>query len=229
MAHAWIAAWCVTTAAAAPLDPAWLVQAQRMAGEAARQAFGADTPTRVEVSAGALDARLRLAPCGSVETYWPAGQRPWGRTRVGLRCVQGPVSWNVTVPLTVRVWAPALVSTQPLPAGTVLEERHLRVGETDWAERDAPVVIAVEELLGRPLARPLAAGSAVRADDLKRRQWFAAGDQVRLRAVGAGFSVGAEGTAMTPGIEGQTVRVRTESGRVVTGSAVGERLVELRL
>ena len=34
---------------------------------------------------------------------------------------------------------------------------------------------------------------------------------------------------MTPGIEGQTVRVRTESGRVVTGSAVGERLVELRL
>ena len=224
-----MAAWCVATAAAAPLDPAWLAQVQRTAGEAARQAFGADTPTRVEVSAGALDARLRLAPCGRVETYWPAGQRPWGRTRVGLRCVQGPVGWNVTVPLTVRVWAPALVSTQPLPAGTVLEERHLRVGETDWAERDAPVLIAADELLGRPLARPLAAGSAVRADDLKRRQWFAAGDQVRLRAVGPGFSVGAEGTAMTPGIEGQSVRVRTESGRVVTGSAVGERLVELRL
>jgi flagella basal body P-ring formation protein FlgA len=216
-------------AAAAPLDPAWLAQVERMAGEAARQAFGARTPTRVEVSAGPLDARLRLAPCGRIEIYWPSGHRPWGRTRVGLRCAQGPVAWNVTAPLTVQVWAPALVTTQPLPAGTLLEERHLRIGETDWAERDAPVLLSAEKLLGRALARPIAAGSAVRADDLKRRQWFAAGDNVRLQAVGPGFSVGGEGTAITPGIEGQTVRVRTESGRVVSGTAVGDRLVELRL
>lgn len=216
-------------AAATPLDPAWLAQVERLAGEAARQAFGAGTPTRVEVSAGPLDARLRLAPCGRVEIYWPAGHRPWGRTRVGLRCAQGPVAWNVTAPLTVQVWAPALVTTQPLPTGALLEERHLRIGEADWAERDAPVMLSASALLGRALARPIAAGSAVRADDLKRRQWFAAGDVVRLQAIGPGFSVGGEGTAMTPGIEGQTVRVRTESGRVVSGTAVGDRLVELRL
>lgn len=200
-----------------------------MASDAVMRAFGPGAPTRVDVEAGPLDARLRLAPCARVEIYWPAGHRPWGRTRVGVRCAQGPVAWNVTLPLTVRVWAPALVANQALPAGTLLQERHLRVDQIDWAERDSPALVAVGDLLGRSTARPLAAGAAVRADDLRRRQWFAAGDNVRVTAVGPGFAVSGEGTALTPGTEGQSVRVRTESGRIVSGFAVGDRLVEVRL
>ena len=59
------------------------------------------------------------------------------------------------------------------------------------------------------------------------RQWFAAGDTVRIVAAGAGFALSAEGEALTHGIEGQPARVRTESGRVVTGLPAGERRVEV--
>jgi flagella basal body P-ring formation protein FlgA len=87
----------------------------------------------------------------------------------------------------------------------------------------------VARLVGRVLARPLAAGSAVRDADLKQRQWFGAGDTVQLLARGNGFSVSGEGKARSAGIEGQTVRVRTEAGRVLTGLAVGQNRVEVQL
>jgi flagella basal body P-ring formation protein FlgA len=47
--------------------------------------------------------------------------------------------------------------------------------------------------------------------------------------VGSGYQVSGEGQALTPGLEGQTVRVRTDSGRVVTGQAVADHRVEIPL
>lgn len=217
------------TARAAALQPAWADKAAAMATEAARAAFGGQVPVRVEVIPGPADPRLRLAPCARVDVYWPANQRPWGRTRIGLRCAEGPVAWNITAPLTVRVWAPAVVAALPLSPGTVLEERHLRVAEADWAERDAPVLLSPADIVGRTVGTAVPMGVAVRADHLRRRQWFAAGDTVRVHAVGEGFTVAGEGTALTAGVEGQTARVRTESGRIVTGVASGDRLLEVRL
>lgn len=64
---------------------------------------------RVEVALGGADPRLKLAPCEKVQTYVPEGSRLWGKSRVGLRCEQGAVRWNVFVPVTVRVWGLSLI------------------------------------------------------------------------------------------------------------------------
>ena len=184
---------------------------------------------RVAIEPGRLDPRLRLAPCERIEPYLPPGARAWGRSRVGLRCVQGPTPWNVYLPVTVKVFAPAWVAASALPAGSELQPDMLRQAEVDWAASATPPVVDAAKLVGRLLARPLPAGAAVRLGDLKQRQWFAAGDTVRLVARGQGFSVSGEGQAMSPGVEGQTVRVRTETGRVLTGQAVGQNRVEVQL
>jgi flagella basal body P-ring formation protein FlgA len=52
---------------------------------------------------------------------------------------------------------------------------------------------------------------------------------VKVVAVGVGFSVGGAGTALTPGIEGQPARVRTDSGQVISGMPVGTRQLEVSL
>ena len=224
------AAPAANQASAGPvLDPAWIKRIEAQAGDAARAAFGPGIPVRVELAVGALDPRLTLAPCQRVEAAIPAGHRPWGRSRIALRCLEGPVSWNVSVPLTVKVYAPAVVATRALSAGALLAEGDLALAEVDWAEHTSPVLALPALGAGRTLTRPIAAGAAVRQADLKPRQWFAAGDSVRLVAVGPGFSVSGEGVAMNPGLEGQTVRVRTENGRVVTGRAAGDRRVEVLL
>jgi flagella basal body P-ring formation protein FlgA len=235
-ALAWLAgppAWAGT------LDAAAAEQARLFANQTAQQAAslaaaqapqrpGASAP-RIEVIAGKLDPRLRLAPCERVEAYLPPGARAWGRTRIGLRCQQGATRWNVTLPLTVRVWAPAAVLAAPLPAGSVLAAEHLSLAEVDWAAEPSAVFADPARLIGRTLARPLPAGDAPRQADLKARQWFAAGDTVRLVASGPGFAISSDATALSHGMEGQPARVRTEGGRVLSGRPVGERRIEVGL
>lgn len=212
----------------APL-PAWLVQQVRDLTQQAGARAAGRTSARVEVEVGALDARLKLAPCARVEPYLPTGSRPWGRTRVGLRCMEGPVRWNVYLPVTVKVWAPGLVFSAALPVGAVVSPADLRVAEVDHAAGTSAALQQPAQAVGRALARGVAAGEALRQADLRSRQFFAAGDTVQLLAIGAGYQVQAEGQALGPGLEGQSVRVRTDGGRVVTGVAAGERRVELAL
>ena len=220
-----------------PLRPAF---AQPASGEAAptvplveaqvRALAGAPAAgQRVEVQIGALDPRLRLAPCARIEPYVPPGARLWGRSRVGMRCVDGPVRWNVSVPVTVRVFATALVASTPIAAGTRLAGTEFVAAEVDLAEEPGEALTDARPLAGRILARPLRAGQALRASHLRPRQWFAAGDTVQLSAVGSGFRIGGLAQALTPGIEGQNARVRTESGRVLTGTPSGNGRIEVRL
>ena len=205
-------------------------EVQRLAREAAVIVWGdAVKPPRIEVVLGRLDPRLKLAPCQQILPYLPAGTRPLGHTRMGLRCARGQTAWNVSLPIAVKVWAPSLVASTTLPAGTVLEARHLMSAEVDLAERADPTIALPEAALGRTLARGLAAGEALRRTDLKTRLWFSAGDTVRIVAVGPGYAISSEGQAMGPGLEGQSARVRTESGRIVSGIAAGERRIEVAL
>ena len=224
-AVAWLFALAGTARAQAAVDP--LIEQVRRFVMA--QVAAAGLP-RVDVLTGRLDARLRLAPCEQVQPYLPGGARLWGKTRVGLRCVKGVTNWNVYLPVTVNVYGPALVSTAALPAGHVLAAGDFRQAEVNLAEDQMnPPLTDSALLLGRTLAKPLAPGQSVQQRSLKPRQWFAAGDRVQVRVAGNGFAVAGTGEAVTAGMEGQPARVRTESGRVVSGMPVGTRLLEIAL
>lgn len=200
---------------------------QEQVQQFARAAVLENKGTRVAVEVGSLDPRLKLAPCQEIQPYLPANARLWGKSRIGLRCVNGPSRWNVFLPVTVKVYAKALVATRALPAGTVLAEADLTQEDVDLAENSAAAVVSPEQAVGRTLDRPLAAGRSLRQSHLKARQWFAAGETVQVVAQGPGFRVAGAGQALTAGVEGQPVRIRTESGRILTAEAVGERLVEV--
>jgi len=226
-ALATLSAWVPPASAQTTLDDDTLQRIQALGEQAGAGLEGSGW--RVEVEPGRLDPRLRLAPCERIEPYLPAGARAWGRSRVGLRCVQGPSAWNVTLPVTVKVFAPAWVAIAPLPAGSVLDGAQLQQLEVDWAAASTPPVTDLAKLVGRQLSRPLAAGAPVRVADLRQRQWFSAGDTVQVVARGQGFSVSGEGQALGPGIEGHVVRVRTDNGRVLSGQPVGTNRIEVQL
>lgn len=228
--EAWAEPIPTVPAALAGLPDALAADVTRLVRDAAAVVWGESAqPPRIEVLVGRLDARLRLAPCSQVLPYLPAGTRPLGRTRIGLRCAQGPSAWNISLPVTVKVWAPALVASTALPIGTRLAAHHLSRAEVDLAERRDPALLLPEAALGRTLARGLAPGEALRRDDLKLREWFKAGDTVRIMAMGPGYAVSSEGQALGPGLDGQAARVRTDGGRIVTGIAAGDHQVELSL
>lgn len=186
-------------------------------------------PWRVEVSLGQLDPRIRLAPCDQVKAYLPNGAQLWGRTRVGLRCEQGPVRWNVYWPVQVKVWGQALVATVPLRPGSIVSAADVAQAEVDLAASGSPALVRASDVVGRAVLRSVAPGQSLRQDDVRARRWFAVGDPVRLNVKGPGFMVAAEGVALSPGDEGRCARVRTEQGRVLCGQPVGDRLVEVTL
>jgi len=202
--------------------------AANSAAAVASQGSASSLP-RIDISVGALDKRLRLAPCQRIEPYLPPNTKLWGKARIGLRCAQGATPWNVYLPITVKVYGQALVSLQPLAAGSVISAADLVKGEVDLAEDNSDAVHHSAQAVGRTLAKAIAPGQSLRLSHLKVRQWFAAGETVQVSAQGSGFSIVSEAQALTAGIEGQPARVRTEAGRVLTGVAVGERKMEVAL
>ncbi len=211
-------------------DDALLQQVETMARNGASAATAEQARgVRVEVKVGKLDPRLKLAPCQRIATYLPPGLPVWGSTRMGLRCTQGPKLWNVSIPLQVSVWTQATVVRTALPAGTVLDAGQLGQAEVDIAAAPGAAVGDPMLAVGRTLGRSLAAGATLRQNDLKARQFFAAGETVRVTALGPGWQVVTEGQAVGAGIEGQTVHVRTEGGRLLNARPTGDRQVEVAL
>ena len=191
---------------------------QRWLDDAMSRNQAAGLPLRMEVSVGSLDSRLRLAPCARVEPYLPTGAKLWGRTRLGLRCVEGPTAWNVFLPVTVKAYGPAWVLTGPVAAGTVLSAQDAMEAEVDWAEESAPVMANPDMWVGQVAARSLVAGQALRQSMVRPPQLFRAGAQVKVLAQGPGYAVASAGQAMSAGVAGQTVRIRMDNGRIISGT-----------
>lgn len=184
---------------------------------------------RMEVVVGALDSRLRLAPCAAVEPYLPAGSRLWGRSRIGLRCTDGMVRWNVSLPLTVNAYGPAWVLKNSLAVGTTVTERDVVQAEVNWAEDTSPILRERTLWLGQVASRPLLAGQALRQNMVRPAQVFQAGSTVRVIVQGAGFSVSSEAQALSAGTVGQQARLRFDNGKVTSGVVLDANTVRIDL
>lgn len=191
---------------------------------------GTSTPTlRMEIALGELDRRLHLAPCSRVEPHLPAGTRLWGKTRIGLRCLEGASRWNVFLPVTVRAYGPGWILKSNVSAGTALTESDALPAEVDWAEDSSPVLARPEHWIGKIASTHLVAGQALRQSQVRAAQVFEAGSQIRVVTRGTGFQITADGQALSQGVVGQSARVRMESGRILTGLVLDDRTVKVEL
>jgi len=188
-----------------------------------------ELPLRMEVEVGQLERRLTLAPCAHVEPYLPPNMRLWGKSRLGLRCVQGPVKWNVFLPITVKAMGPAWVIKGQVASGARLVASDAMVMEVDWAENNGAIVANQNDWIGKTATRLLSTGQAVRQDMVKAAQVFQTGAQVRVVAVGVGFEIATHAQALSAGVLGQNAMVRMDNGQVVTGTVSDERTVKIVL
>ena len=202
---------------------------QHWLDDALAQAQAGGLPLRMEVSVGTLDSRLRLAPCARVEPYLPAGARLWGRTRLGLRCVDGPTRWNVFLPITVKAFGPAWVLAGNVGTGAVLSEQDAIEAEVDWAAEPAAIVANRKDWVGQTATRPLSAGQALRQNMVRAPDLFKAGSAVRVVVQGPGYAVTSSGQAMSAGAQGQSVRVRMANGRIIGGTVLEDGTIEATL
>ncbi len=184
---------------------------------------------RMDVTVGSLDSRLKLAACGNIEPYLPPGSRLWGKTRIGLRCVDGMSRWNVSLPVTVNAFGKAWVIKGQVPAGTAVTAADVVEVEVNWAEEASPVLRDPALWMGQIATRLLTTGQTLRQGMVKPAQVFQAGAQVRVLAQGSGFQVTSDAQALSAGVVGQPARVRMENGRVTSGTVLDTRTVQIDL
>jgi flagella basal body P-ring formation protein FlgA len=182
--------------------------------------------TRIDISVGPADSRLQLAPCERAEPFLRSGTRLWGRTFVGLRCAAG-AQWTISVPVQVRVYGPALVAVHRLAGGQPIDEADVRTDEIEWTREPQGVVRELSQLQRRVTSRPIEVGQPIGLAQLTELPAVGQGDPVKLVGRGNGFSITTDAIALAAAADGQPVRVRLESGKILTGTARDGRIVEV--
>jgi flagella basal body P-ring formation protein FlgA len=175
-------------------------------------------PGEVSVSVGPVDPRLFLAACPGFEVFLPGGNKAWGKTTVGVRCNE-PVHWAVYISATVHVNGDYVAAVTPLTQGQRLTDKDVAVVHGDLTSLPGGIVTDMSQAVGLTVARSVPVGMPLRQDALRSQQAVTSGQVVRLVSGGEGFSVSAEGRALSNAGDGQMTQAKTAGGQIVSGIA----------
>ena len=221
-------AWLLCAALGA--TPTWAHQPPEAVEAAARDVLEREArglPGEVEIDVGTFDPANQLPPCASLQAFVPHGARAWGRLSVAVRC-DSPVVWTVYLPAQVSVITDYLVTVRPLHAGHILGPDDVRRERGDLAAQPADTLTELSQAVGSHTRHAIATDSPVRRNMLRLPPAVSQGQTVKVVGAGSGFNVSSEGRALNRAAAGESVRVRLDSGQVITGTARAGGVVELR-
>lgn len=184
----------------------------------------ASLPGKVSYKIDEIDQRIAMPACNRLEAFLPAGSQFIGRTSIGVRCMEKN-GWRIFVPVQIRISMNVLVSSRQLPMGHILQTQDI-TRQTIEISRTA-VLSDANQALGKVLRYGIAAGQMLREDMLRQPYSVKQGQIVELLVQGDAFSIRSAGAALANASVGQTVNVRSSSGRVVGGIAQSNGIVEI--
>lgn len=184
-------------------------------------------PAGAHLNPSRMDERLRLPACAeplATRTASDSGSA----LSVEVRC--DSAGWKLFVPVGVSVQVPVLVMTRALARGQRVSASDVEVQRRERAGLGSIWLTAPEEIAGRVLSRPLAAGAVLTPSALVPAQLIKRGQSVMLIGENGGFSVRAEGRALDDAAAGESVRVQNlSSRRVVQGEVQADGTVRVNL
>lgn len=185
----------------------------------------ASLPGKATYKVDDIDRRIALPACNKLEAFLPAGSQLIGRISVGVRCNEAN-GWSIFVPVQIKISINLLISARQLPLGHTLREEDLATQATETTQ--ASGITDPKRAIGKVLRYGITAGQVLREDMLRPPYSVIQGQAVQLAVQGNGFSIRSEGIALNNASEGQTVQIRTSSGRMISGIAGVGGIVEVR-
>ncbi len=218
------ASFAATAVAAAAIQPLASIRAAAQAFIRAQMPPGQGTV----VTAGRLDARLRLARCaGPLQASLLSGERLQANASVAVGCRDG-ADWTLYVPVSVRSRIQVWVLRKPQAQGARLTAADL-VPQTRLVSGLSAGYLTNPAVLARSTLRhALPAGAALHTDDLLADFLVHQGQQVVLLASFGGIRVRAQGVALQAGRYGALIRVQNlSSSKVVQGIVESRSVVDV--
>lgn len=183
-------------------------------------------PGKTTYSIGNIDAERLAGVCAGFDVSMGNGARPWGKTHVVVRCHGG--TWQLWVPVHIRVVAEYLIVARPVNAGQKLTDADVREQLGELSELPNGVLMDKDQAVGRAAIASLAVGRPLRADMLRQPTVVQQGQSVKVIGVGSGFQVTNEGRALTNASVGQVTQVRLNSGQILSGVVRADGAIEIR-
>lgn len=188
-----------------------------------------DSKAKHFITAGQLDARLRLAACDSPLEAFSNSNDIGARTTIGVRC-SAPAPWTLYVPVTVEVEVPVLVLRRALSRRAQITLADVEAQVRRLPGSASKFVSDVTSLQGHHLKRSLPAGAALTVDALAPNILVRRGQQVTLIAQAGGVEIRAKGHALTEGGAQERVRVQNmTSNKIVEGVVESDNVVRVGL
>lgn len=182
----------------------------------------ANLPGKVSFSVDEIDRRTTLRACSRIEAFLPAGSQLIGRVSVGVRCNE-PGSWSIFVPVQIKISRELIISARALTTGQVIHAEDI----TRQASETALGITDANQVIGKVLRYSVSAGYILRDDMLRAPYLVKQGQSVQLSVQGSGFVLSSSGVALNNASEGESVQIRTGTGRVISGIASADGVVRI--
>jgi flagella basal body P-ring formation protein FlgA len=219
--------YCATSAAQTPVPPRQSIDSIKSTIENFVKKETLSLSGIVAIDVGYIDSRIMLVPCTNISAAVPAGNKLWGRTTVAVHCTT-PASWTIYVPVSVKIQASYLIAKKNINTGQLISDNDLDIAFGDVTRMTRGYLTEPQQASGRVAAMQITANTPLRSDSFKQVNTVQAGQSVRIRIKGSGFSVIAGGVAMTSASKGQPVQAKTSSGHLVRGTATEDGMIDAK-
>ena len=175
-----------------------------------------------------VDGRLRLARCTAPLHSSTFGSPTSSAWTVTVEC-ESP-AWKLYVPVRISSQRQVLVATRNLRAGETLGADAVGSQVLDTSQLPAGFLASGQNVVGKILRQPVAAGAALSPDALGEAPSIKRGQLVTLLSKAGPIEVRAQGKALADGAAGDHITVENQSSkRVVEGVVDGDGSVEVPL
>lgn len=181
--------------------------------------------TDATIEIGAIDSRMRLPACASVEVNLAADDG--AMTTAKVDCLSP--DWTIYVPVRVHAWAEAVVAAANLAPETRLSSDLLTRRRVDMFATSGALVTDPSRVEGKILRVGITAGSPILASFVENPVIIHRGQKVLLTLTDGDMVIKDSVVALEDGRVGDTIAMQNpESQKIIHATVAGDGAAEIR-
>lgn len=190
-----------------------------------QQKFGG--PNNASIKVFPPETELNLASCNKLDISVPGGPSSInGNIRVGVKCLQAN-GWTIFLSANVQQKKTYFVAKRQIPYGEILKAEDL-VPAQDFPDNiPMDAVFDLRQAVGRGVVEIVEKNTAILSRHFSNQAVISNGQAVKVLVQGSGFKVTSDGKALGNASVGQFVKIKLNSGQVVTAVAKTQGFAEI--
>ena len=190
-----------------------------------QQKFGG--PNNASIKVFPPETELNLASCNKLAISVPGGPSSInGNIRVGVKCLQAN-GWTIFLSANVQQKKTYFVAKRQIPYGEILKAEDL-VPAQDFPDNiPMDAVFDLRQAVGRGVVEIVEKNTAILSRHFSNQAVISNGQAVKVLVQGSGFKVTSDGKALGNASVGQFVKIKLNSGQVVTAVAKTQGFAEI--